>query len=207
MTISALWKDAFIQKVSKVVRDDGVLFLGGIFDCPPKQAAALGRSCGAVPPSPFAQIFKETIDERPNYVFSLAFIFVIGNAKCRKPHIDSQPEMPSWLHTEGRSMNSLMVRSTRALSEMPQWEQDEDSGQTDIMFLGDVKQKVAKIKWWRPRIHQLFLHVGARQQSAPRVVRSCRCLEPGCSQLRIPMSIDDGPKKATHCPQERRGGS
>ena len=44
-------------------------------------------------------------------------------------------------------MNSLMVRSTRALSEMPQCEQDEDSGQKDIMFLGDVKQKLPNIKW------------------------------------------------------------
>ena len=84
---------------------------------------------------------------------------------------------------------------------------DEDSGQKDIMFLGDVKQKVAKIKSWRPRTHQLFLHVGTRQQSASRVVRSCGYLEPGCSQLRIPMSIDDAPKQATNCPLKRRGRS
>ena len=57
-------------------------------------------------------------------------------------------------------MNSLLVRSTRALSEMPQWEQDEDSGQKDIMLLGDVKQKVATIQLWKPRVHKLLLHVG-----------------------------------------------
>ena len=57
-------------------------------------------------------------------------------------------------------MNSALVRCTRALRDMPHWKQDEDSGQKDIMFLGDVKQKVANIKSWRPRIHQLFLHVG-----------------------------------------------
>ena len=99
---------------------------------------------------------------------------------------------------------------------MPQWKQAEDNGQKDVMFLGDVTQKVAKIKSRMPRIHQLFLHVdtfrhghGAkqRQQSASRVVRSCGYLESGCSQLRIPMSIDDAPKKATIRPQERRGGS
>ena len=67
----------------------------------------------------------------------------------------------------------MLVRCTRALTDMPKWEQDEDSGQKDLMFLGDVKQKVAKIKSRMPRTHQLFLHVGARQQSAPRVVRSC----------------------------------
>ena len=44
-------------------------------------------------------------------------------------------------------MNSLLVRSTRALSEMPQWEQDEDSGQKDIVLLGDVKQKLPNMKW------------------------------------------------------------
>ena len=104
-------------------------------------------------------------------------------------------------------MNSLLVRCTRALSDMPQWEQDEGSGQKDIMLLGDVKQKVANIEWWRPRFHQLFLHVGTRQQSASRAVRSCGYLEPGCSQLRIPMSTNDAPKQATNCPQERRGGS
>ena len=47
-------------------------------------------------------------------------------------------------------MSSLLVRSTRALSDMPKWEQDEDNGQKDIMFLGDVKQKLPNIKWWMP---------------------------------------------------------
>jgi nicotinamide mononucleotide adenylyltransferase len=94
--------------------------------------------------------------------------------------------------------------------EMDLWQlecKDEDSDQKDIMLWGDVKHKVAPIKSWRPRIHQLFLHVGTRQQSASRVVRSCGCLEPGCTQLRIPMSIDDGPKQAKTCRLERRGGS
>ena len=135
-------------------------FLGGVFDCPSEQAAALGRSCGAVAPSPFAQIFKETIDKRPKYRFSLAFIFGIGNANCRKPFMDDQPEMLDWLHKDGRSMNSVLVRCTRALRDTPHWKQGEDSGQDDIMFLVDVKQKVAKIQSWKPRIHQLFLHVG-----------------------------------------------
>ena len=94
--------------------------------------------------------------------------------------------------------------------EMDLWQlecTDEDSGQKDLMLWGEVKHKVAKLNSWRPRTHQLFLHVGARQQSAPRVVRSCGYLESGCSQLRIPMSIGDAPRKATNCPQERRGGS
>ena len=111
-------------------------------------------------PSPFAQIFKETIDKRPKHRFSLAFIFGIGNANCRMPLIDDQPEMLDWLHKDGRSMNSALVRCTRALRDMPHWKQDEDSGQKDLMFLGEVKQKVANIQSWRPHIHQLFLHVG-----------------------------------------------
>ena len=61
-------------------------------------------------------------------------------------------------------MNSVLVCCTRALRDMPHWKQDEDSGQKDIMFLGDVKQKVAKIQSWKPRIHQLFLHVGTSRQ-------------------------------------------
>ena len=104
-------------------------------------------------------------------------------------------------------MKSLLVRSTRALSEMLEWEQDEDSGQKEIMLLGFVKQKLPNIKWWMPNIHQLWLHVGTPQQRADRVVRRCGYLEPGCSQLRRPLSIDDAPKEATNCPWERRGGS
>jgi hypothetical protein len=136
MKSNAFWLDFFIQKVSNAVRDDGVRFLGSIFDCPPKQAAALGRSCGAVAPSPFAEFSKETIDKRSNYHFSLAFIFVIVNATCRKTYIDDQSENPDWLHKDGRLMNSLLVRCTRALRDMPQWKHDEDSGQKDLMLLG-----------------------------------------------------------------------
>ena len=44
--------------------------------------------------------------------------------------------MLDWLHKDGRLMNSLLVRCTRALRDMPQWKQDEDSGQKDIMFWG-----------------------------------------------------------------------
>ena len=87
-------------------------------------------------PSPFAQFFKETIDKRSNYHFSLAFIFVIVNANCRKTYIDDQPEMLDWLHKDGRLMNSLPARCTRALRDMPQWKHDEDSGQEDLILLG-----------------------------------------------------------------------
>ena len=83
MKINAFWPEPFIQQVSAAVREGGVRFLGGVFDCPSEQAAASGRSCGAVAPSPFAQIFKETIDGRPNDRFSLAFIFVRGG--CQLP--------------------------------------------------------------------------------------------------------------------------
>ena len=94
--------------------------------------------------------------------------------------------------------------------EMALWQlecKDEDSDQKDIMLLGDAKQKLPNIKWWMPSTHRLCLHVGTPQQSVDRVARRCGYLEPGCSQFRIPMSIDDAPKKTANCPQERRGGS
>ena len=62
---NAFWPEHIIQQVSAAVREDGVRFLGDVFDSPSEQAAAMGRSCGAVAPSPLAQIFKETIDGRP----------------------------------------------------------------------------------------------------------------------------------------------
>ena len=85
---------------------------------------------------PSLSFFKETIDKRSSYHSSPAFIFVIVIARCRKTYIDDQPEVPDWLHKDGRLMNSLLVRCTRVLRDMPQWKQDEDSGQTDLMFLG-----------------------------------------------------------------------
>ena len=56
------------------------------------------------------------------------------------------------------------MRCTRALVDMPRWGQDGDTGNADLMFLGDVKQKVALTKFWKPRIHQLLLYVGTPRQ-------------------------------------------
>ena len=108
----------------------------------------MGRSCGAVDPSSFAQVFKETIDGRPNYLFSLAFIFVIGDANCRIPRAQEQPETPPWLHNDGGSWRSALVRCTRALVDMPRWEQDEDTDNTDKMLWVDAQQKVTLTKCW-----------------------------------------------------------
>jgi hypothetical protein len=159
------WPEPFIQQVSAAMREGGVRFLGGVFDCPSQQAAALGRSCGAVAPSQFAQIFKETIDGRANYRFSLGFIFVIGDANCRIPRVQEQPEIPPWLHNDSGLWCSSLWRSTRALVDMPRWEQDGDTVNNDLMFLGGVKQKVALTKCWSPGIHQLLLYVGTSRQS------------------------------------------
>jgi len=129
-----------------------------------EQAAALGHSCGAVDPSLFAQIFKETIDGRPKHRLSLVFIFVIGDTKRRMPREQEQPEMLDWLHKDEGSMSSALVRCTRELVDMPRWEQDEDSDNKDLMLLGDVKQQVTNIQLWKPRIHQLVLYVGTPRQ-------------------------------------------
>ena len=42
-------------------------------------------------------------------------------------------------------MRSALVRCTRALVDMPRWEQDEDTDNKDLMFLGGVKLKVTNI--------------------------------------------------------------
>jgi hypothetical protein len=54
---NAPWLGDFLTTVSEAVRAERVRFLGGVFDCPCEQAAELGRSCGAMPPCPFAQWF------------------------------------------------------------------------------------------------------------------------------------------------------
>jgi hypothetical protein len=54
---NAPWLGDFLTIVSEAVRAERVRFLGGVFDCPCEQAAELGRSCGAMPPCPFAQWF------------------------------------------------------------------------------------------------------------------------------------------------------
>ena len=128
------------------------------------------------------------------------------------------------------------MRCTRALVDMPRWEQDGDTDTTDLMFVGDVKQKVTLIKCWKPRIHQLHVvrgHVqtGPRRRatherdqrgaagkatlelgwSQLRITMSGTAgkatLELGCSQLRLTMRIDECPKNAKCCPPARRGGS
>jgi hypothetical protein len=125
-----------------------------------------------VTPSPLAQIFTETIDGRPKYRFSLAFIFVIGDASWRIPRVQEQPEIPPWLHNDSGLWCSSLWRSKRALEDMPRWEQDGDTVNNDLMLLGDVKQKVTLTKLWSPGAHQLLLYVGKPRQGQGAKQRS-----------------------------------
>ena len=59
---------------------------------------------------------------------------------------------------------SSLWRCKRALEDMPRWEQDGDTVNNDLMFLDDVKQKVALTKLWSPDIHHLLLYVGKPRQ-------------------------------------------
>ena len=47
---------------------------------------------------------------------------------------------------------------------MPKWRQDAATSNEDLVFLGDVKQKVMHKQWWRPWTHQLLLYVGTARK-------------------------------------------
>ena len=155
----------FLYRVSEAVRAERVRFLGGVFECPSEQAAELGRSCGALAPCPFAQVFKETYLGRTKYLFNPAFLFVIGGANCRMALPEDQPDRPRWLFGGFGGETSALVRCTREVKDMPKWKQDAATFNEDLPFLGDVKQKVTNMQWWRPWIHQLLLYVGTARQS------------------------------------------
>ena len=55
---------------------------------------------------------------------------------------------------------------------MPRWEQDGDTVNNDLMFLGDVKQKVTLTKLWSPGVHQHLLCVGKPRQGQDAKQRS-----------------------------------
>ena len=47
---------------------------------------------------------------------------------------------------------------------MLKWKPNAPTFNEDLPFLGDVKQKVTNMQWWRPWIHQLLLYVGTARQ-------------------------------------------
>ena len=103
------------------MRAERVRFLGGVFDCPCVQAAELGRSCGAMPPCPFAQWFKDTYIGVTTIVYNPAFLFVIGGGTCRMPLGDDHPEKPLRLSESGVGGTSALVRCTRGVKDMLHW--------------------------------------------------------------------------------------
>ena len=159
---SAPWPLDFVKGVSKAVRAENVRFLGGVFDCPSQQAAELGRSCGALEPGPFAQVFKDLALGK--CVFHTAFLFVIGNANCHKAESLDAPAKPLWLSESGVGETSALVRCTREIGDMPKWRHDAANYGEDLPPLGNVKQAAMDRTRWRPWIHQLLLFVGASRQ-------------------------------------------
>ena len=107
---SAPLPQVFLNKVSESVRAERVRFLGGVFECPSEQAAELGRSCGAVDPCPFAQVWKETNRGVAQYLFNPAFLFVIGGADCNRAAPKDQPARPSWLVPGAGGGTSALAR-------------------------------------------------------------------------------------------------
>ena len=160
----APWLVDFLNNLSEAVRAERVRFLGGVFDCPSEQAAQLGRSCGALPPCPFAQCFKDAFLGMANYMYNPAFLFVIGGANCIRPVCEDQPQRPAWLSEIGVGETSALARCTRGVKDMPDWKPEAVTFNKDLVFLGAVKQKVGDMKWWRPWIHQLLLYVGTSRR-------------------------------------------
>jgi len=87
-----------------------------------------------------------------------------GGANCRMALPEDQPERPRWLFGGFGGETSALVRCTREVKDMPKWKQDAATFNEDLPFLGDVKQKVTNMQWWRPWTHQLLLYVGTARQ-------------------------------------------
>jgi hypothetical protein len=138
--------------------------LGGVFDCPSRQAAELARSCGALPDSPFAQVFKETLRGTTKYYFHPAFLFVIGGANRKAPLQDDQPERLAWLRDDDIGASLALVRGTRETKDLPSWSKDAATFNETLPHLGTVLQKGINLQWWVPYIHQLVLYVGTARQ-------------------------------------------
>ena len=88
---SAPWYPEYFNGASEVVCSEKVRFVGGAFGCPSQQAEELGRSCGAVAPSPFAQVFTEKLLTKTIYVSKPLFVCVIAGVKRRKEPPEDQP--------------------------------------------------------------------------------------------------------------------
>ena len=131
-------------------------FLGGVFDCPSEQVAALSRSCGACT---FAQVFKETSLGITKYVFHPSFLFCTGGTKCTQASIAGQPERLAWLCGEGFGETSALLLATRELEDMPRWTHDTAIVYDIQRFLVNVKQKATDVSRWKPWTHQLLVYI------------------------------------------------
>ena len=90
-----IWDEGFLNDVSAAVRAQRVRFLGGIFDCSADQAAVFARSCGALGPGPYTQVFKEAPFGSTKYYLHPAFLFLIGPANREVADTEAQAERPN----------------------------------------------------------------------------------------------------------------
>ena len=173
---SAPWPLGFIRRVHEAVRAEQVRFLGGVFECPSSQAAELGRSCGAEE-NPFAQMWSDRLGyggKHYDQTFHPSFIFVIGPANLKYAIPEQQPATPAWLLPSYGSRGwcarakeesaSALVRVRRPDWDIPKFQRDPNFFNEALPSLGDVKQKVARMEWWRPWTRQFLLYVGTARQ-------------------------------------------
>ena len=159
-----IWDEGFLNDVSAVVRAQRVRFLGGIFDCSSDQAAVFARSCGALGPSPYTQVFKETPFGRTRYYLHPAFLFLIGPANPQLADTEEQPERPPLLLDSELGRSSALVRAMTDLEYLPKWETDTATFNQALPHLGNVRQQPMDTKWEMPWTHQLLLYVGTSRQ-------------------------------------------
>ena len=110
---SAPWPPEYFNVVSEAMCSEKVRFLGGVFERASQQAAEKGRSCGAVAPSPFAQVLTEKFLTKTKYLFNPLFVCVIGVAKCRTAPPEDQPARPLWRQSSGQSAQAARLPRSR----------------------------------------------------------------------------------------------
>ena len=110
---SAPWSPEYFNGVSEAMCSGTVRFLGGVFECPSQQAEELGRSCGAVAPSPFAQVFTEKFLTKTIYFFKPLFVCVNVGAKRHTTPLEDQPTRSLWRQSSGQSAQAAHLARSR----------------------------------------------------------------------------------------------
>ena len=183
------WHPSFFKDAVASIHKNDVRFLCGLFDIPPEQLAALGRSCGAsctcpvgvvfrAGPALFGGIVEGTRVMHPNYVLPIGPCDVriadYNTDSAGRPSKNDPQWLPDWMH---RTSDSIISRRWVPAKYMPKWEDDPDRssgvrrklGLAALPPIGKVIQKELNEKTfsthWCEGIHQNVVFVGHGRQS------------------------------------------